>query len=232
MDLKKSFNNFLEVFRENFSIIIAIPTILGGLWQVISLVLISPIFLRFFSLSQLISDGIFVALLIIVAIGIPYIVALSTSTLFIKSSSKVKLILSGFSILLLMVSTYLDLHEKKFNIFILMFYSYSMFQFYLFNFTVNYRAENFSKFDKFIMIFIILSGIYISIVSIFNVGSEFSRSYKNIENIKYIELKTHKKYPCARVEYFNDKYIFIEKDSVSSSKSFIIEKFDVLTETN
>lgn len=232
MDFKKSFNNFLEVFRENFSIIIAIPTILGGLWQVISLVLISPIFLRFFSLSQLISDGIFVALLIIIAVGVPYIIALSISALFAKYSLKVKLIVSSFFTFILMLSTYLDINEKKFNFFILMFYSYSMFQYYQLNFTTNYRTHNFTKIDKFMMFFMIFSGIYISIFSVFKIGSEFSRSYKNIENIKYIELKIHKKYPCARVEYFNDKYIFIEKDSVSSSKTYIIEKFDVLTETN
>lgn len=113
-----------------------------------------------------------------------------------------------------------------------MFYSYSVFQYYLLNFTANYRVNNFTMIHKFMMILMILFVTYISIVSVFNVGSEFSRSYKNIENIKYVELKIHKKFPCARVEYFNDKYIFIEKDSVSSSKTYIIEKFDVLTETN
>ena len=49
-----------KTFRENLSLIILIPTILGGLWQFISLADISMSYIRFFSLTQLVVDGILI----------------------------------------------------------------------------------------------------------------------------------------------------------------------------
>jgi hypothetical protein len=47
-------------FKDNLSIIILIPTIIGGIWQLVELSSISTSFIRFFSLSQLVADGILI----------------------------------------------------------------------------------------------------------------------------------------------------------------------------
>lgn len=46
--------------KDNLSIIILIPTLIGGIWQLLELSSISTSFIRFFSLSQLVADGILV----------------------------------------------------------------------------------------------------------------------------------------------------------------------------
>ncbi|NDI97479.1 hypothetical protein GWA97_00095 [Flavobacterium sp. LaA7.5] len=46
--------------KENLNTLILLPTILGGLWQLIELSSISTSFIRFFSITQLISDGLLI----------------------------------------------------------------------------------------------------------------------------------------------------------------------------
>jgi hypothetical protein len=43
--------------KDNIGMIILVPTVLGGLWQIIELARIGIPFIRFFSVSQLVSDG-------------------------------------------------------------------------------------------------------------------------------------------------------------------------------
>lgn len=44
--------------KENLAAIILIPTLIGGLWQLLELLFIGPAYIRFFSISQLVPDGI------------------------------------------------------------------------------------------------------------------------------------------------------------------------------
>jgi len=46
--------------KDNISIIILVPTFLGGMWQIIELASIGTPFIRFFSASQLVSDGLLI----------------------------------------------------------------------------------------------------------------------------------------------------------------------------
>jgi len=50
----------LSKIKNNIQLILLIPTVLGGLWQVLELSFISTSYIRFFSVSQLISDGILI----------------------------------------------------------------------------------------------------------------------------------------------------------------------------
>ncbi|WP_075343724.1 hypothetical protein [Tenacibaculum agarivorans] len=50
----------LNWIKENLSIILIIPALIGGLWQIIELSYISTSYLRFFSPTQVISDGLLV----------------------------------------------------------------------------------------------------------------------------------------------------------------------------
>ena len=55
---------FINFIRENLTLFILVPTVLGGLWQVISLLNVGIPYLRFFSITQLISDGLILMLMI------------------------------------------------------------------------------------------------------------------------------------------------------------------------
>jgi hypothetical protein len=56
--LKKLYNNI----KDNLPMIALVPTILGGIWQLYKLGSISVSMISFFSVSQLISDGIIILL--------------------------------------------------------------------------------------------------------------------------------------------------------------------------
>jgi hypothetical protein len=50
----------VNLLKRNLSILLIIPTVLGGLWQLIELIIISPTLVRFFSLTQMIPDGLLI----------------------------------------------------------------------------------------------------------------------------------------------------------------------------
>ena len=52
--------------KEYFSLIIGVPTLLGGLWQLLELVAIGSPYIRFFSITQLIPDGILLLFCLVV----------------------------------------------------------------------------------------------------------------------------------------------------------------------
>ena len=56
--------SWLLFIKDNLAIIILVPTLLGGLWQVASLLSFGFSYLRFFSLSQLVSDGLLLIILL------------------------------------------------------------------------------------------------------------------------------------------------------------------------
>jgi hypothetical protein len=56
-------NEFKIWVKENIQIIVLVPTILGGLWQILELSLISTSMIRFFSISQLVADGLLILFL-------------------------------------------------------------------------------------------------------------------------------------------------------------------------
>lgn len=51
---------YIKFIKDNFSLIILFPTVVGGLWQLIELAFITPYYIRFFSISQVIQDGLLV----------------------------------------------------------------------------------------------------------------------------------------------------------------------------
>jgi len=61
--------------KENIGMIVLIPTFIGGLWQLMELVRLDTSYIRFFSLSQLASDGLlvmFVLLIYAIAVRLIY----------------------------------------------------------------------------------------------------------------------------------------------------------------
>lgn len=58
-------NKIYKTIQDNLAIIILLPTILGGLWQLIELSSLSFSFVRFFSVTQLLPDGLLILTMII-----------------------------------------------------------------------------------------------------------------------------------------------------------------------
>ncbi|ARK13449.1 hypothetical protein A6C57_25645 [Fibrella sp. ES10-3-2-2] len=104
---------YIEQLKENLSLITIVPLLLGGIWQVVLLSTISPSYIRFFSVSQQISDGV----LILFVSAFIYIIFLFGKKSFIKSidisyfenSSKWHLMFVSFGCLVVLagVSLYL-----------------------------------------------------------------------------------------------------------------------------
>ncbi len=55
---EKFYNDPLNFIKEHYTLLLIIPTLLGGIWQLIELISIDISFVRFFSITQLIQDGI------------------------------------------------------------------------------------------------------------------------------------------------------------------------------
>jgi len=67
--MKEYLKKYLDVINNYFSLIIAAPAVLGGLWQIVSLISIDPAFIRFFSVSQILADGLYM-LIVMSSFGI------------------------------------------------------------------------------------------------------------------------------------------------------------------
>lgn len=63
----------LQFWKRNLSLIVIIPYILGGIWQIIELSTISLAYIRFFSVTQSISDGLLVLVVLFLIVSILWI---------------------------------------------------------------------------------------------------------------------------------------------------------------
>ena len=69
----KILNDFKSNIKNNLPLIFLFPPLLGGVQQIIELLIISPSLIRFFSISQLISDGLFILIYFTIIVIIPYL---------------------------------------------------------------------------------------------------------------------------------------------------------------
>ncbi|HEN9540718.1 hypothetical protein ACT41N_00735 [Acinetobacter baumannii] len=60
---KKSFWTEIDFYKDHWSIIIFIPAFFGGFFQISRLYILNPSFIRFFSVQQVIPDGLFILFL-------------------------------------------------------------------------------------------------------------------------------------------------------------------------
>lgn len=67
-------NSFFEEQKNIVPLFLLVPTLIGGLWQIFELIFIDPSFIRFFSTSQLISDGILILSFLALIIAYIYFV--------------------------------------------------------------------------------------------------------------------------------------------------------------
>ncbi|MEN9909411.1 MAG: hypothetical protein RLZZ540_2560 [Bacteroidota bacterium] len=225
MKLQEKENNYMKLLRENFTLIVAVPTLLGGLWQVSQLVKIAPVFLRFFSLTQLVSDGLFITLLIFISVIIPFLMAFKLSKLMVKHLSVVWVfVLNILAILVVITLLLFDFDfEKKYFVYIIVFMAFVFFLNILLALNEDLRKIVPTKYDKIFLIVMTYLLIPMALGDICKLVNEFSKSNEKLENLNLYEKSIQEKYPCAKLEYFNDKYVFIQLDSMEINKSYLIK---------
>lgn len=124
---------YIDLINKNFSLLVAIPPLLGSIWQLLKLSSISISYIRFFSLSQLIPDGIIISIFIfILIVGIILIVYLykkfeirngglieekAESSVFMNKFIEVKKGNWIIAVLLYIVSLFLFIMIEKINFF-------------------------------------------------------------------------------------------------------------------
>lgn len=221
-----------EYFKDNLEIFILIPTILGGLWQLIELIRIDLSYVRFFSISQVISDGLLVLMFGLVFILLPRLVFAKASLEDSETSSgKIFIAFQIFYVLLwiwLLISTIKKIIENGFStLTIIIFYVATIL---LFN-SIYIVISRFFKIDR-IVYLIIIGGIYLFFILYFikNIFNIFHNLYhmpseKELKNIEYLECYLNKKKNEFEFLYANDNYIFVEDNK---TKQIEIVNFEEL----
>nr|WP_314896372.1 hypothetical protein [uncultured Flavobacterium sp.] len=212
-----------------------VPTVLGGVWQLFMLGSISSNMIRFFSISQLISDGLLVLGFFILPISIVYPIIKNRNKEKIDPlpTSKTENVLIISSLICIIVLMAILLSDIKILIQLKDFNSLKG----LLMIVCVFNAIIYTSFRKFIherltielfIIIIILINFIITTVAFYKVSKDIS----GIKNIEILISNIEKEDCYSKVPdilYFNDKYIFIQLEK-RNKKSILIKKFDDLFE--
>jgi hypothetical protein len=229
---KEIFISIKNFIKENLSLFILVPTILGGLLQIIQIFLISPALLRFFSLSQLVIDGLFVIIYFATVIFLPYYFAKRTMRFSKKISRDQRNFLMIIFYILVVFCIIINLvYQEDFKVNPLSDFLFEIFTFYIYGcgFFIDFPETNMSEELKFriqginlkMIILLVSYGIIFSFFAFIQISNTTP-----IDNFVVLEKKFEKDGE-VKLLYFNDKYVFLQIDSKDSSKTKIhIEKLD------
>ena len=224
MEKNKKYN--IEFIKSNLNLIILIPTILGGLWQLFELSSISISFIRFFSVSQIIPDGILL-LTFISIIFIAYRFSYKMTKSGLDESPSKTLNIIRFIIITIIggiwifVFIYRIIKLDKIELFGLIM-SIVFLTSILTSFFYLIKTDSISNFIKkplineIILTFLSLGVIFIFFILLNHSFDLFHKTYmfpNNWGNESKIESFINEKYdnkPEFDILYFNDKYFFLE----------------------
>lgn len=231
--------------KDNLGIITIIPIVFGGVWQILSLASISISYIRFFSVTQLISDGLLILLILLILF-----LAIRFGILIISDFNKNIDIDNSYlwhsyhifmTFLILVFFTYYSidiakelLQKNEFGVAVMVALIFILFLFFaiilrfLLGITAALIKINLIKVEKisdlkisesFSIIFVVVFLIFI-----FFTGKaiiQFHNAYyspKNLVNTqrllsKYCSDRKILSKSSVKIQYFNDKYIFIQKNN-------------------
>lgn len=230
-------NNLIELknlLKDNLSLLILIPTVLGGILQLIQLLSISPALIRFFSLSQLIIDGLFIVIYFIIAVVIPYFAAYKFMA-FTEKISSTKLKIVQIVCMVSIISTMIIhlLCGELFTVNVLYGFLFQIFTFFIYGCGLFIRSpihiNNFSEKtkNKIHRLNYFMIGL-VTCFGLFLASSTFIKITHSIpiDNFHSLE-KKYKSQGKVEILYFNDKYIFLRIESTIKDDSKIhIEKLE------
>lgn len=242
----------LEYLRQNLSVLIIIPAFLGGVWQLFELTSISISYIRFFSITQIVPDGLLIIYLLFVLV---LLLLISSNQLFLKIFLRKHLNISGYKLTTFAISVIntlfflLLIAPLKYalnwistgdilwllSIILILTLLYISIR----NINPKSRFSNYLKnkfqFDlsilKHVFTYLFIFGFTISIaLSIIKIHKTFTLPKSNLNIIK-LEKNLKKELNCKRlsIRYFNDQYIFWNVSTSNNKTVIYITKLDELT---
>ena len=227
--------------KENITMIALVPTLFGGIWQIIKLGALSSNMIRFFSISQLLSDGILFLLIVVFPIIfiIPIVLSddegLQEKSVNYTAAEKID---KDFLHILLYLTGIIFIIFSVFHIpkYITIDSISSLVQcivcMYIVMGILFYIIYKFFTKDAFLhKLYFCSYTIIISCVTFISYNN-ISRNFSGISNFDQMINKLEKSACYSKkpeILYFNDKYIFIQLE-LKSKKSILIKKIDDLFE--
>ncbi|MGK6343593.1 hypothetical protein ACMGDK_15255 [Chryseobacterium sp. DT-3] len=223
--------NFYTLIKENIALIVVIPSVLGGLEQLLRLFMIQPEMVRFFSVSQVIPDGLAIIIMTTLLFIIFYLwIRLYYMLLLLSEKFKIYSIgmfLLSLSILLFLIGiedyvmdNYVFVNafrnlKKEFNLIniffavlaspigVLVIYFLSTISQIRPNFHFLFSNNNFVK-----IAFIFLMTTVIAFPPIYNY--DYLLNFAFLKNDLKDTYKNLKHLESIDIEYVNDKYVIVE----------------------
>lgn len=206
-------NSAMTFLKEYFTIILFLPTLLGGLRQLYQLVSLSPSLIQFFSISQLLIDG------ILILIRVPlFLIGILLFGFYkaIKDNKRERIkfwiaVISGF--IGFSAYCYRIGVEENFYQLVKNFITLAINISFIFLYKFMGSAKNEIK-----AIGLIISAIILSIM--YDITDKQFDS--TIENISLLKKEVQSKYPNAEFKYYNDKFVIFENPL---NKRYIVKDF-------
>lgn len=241
---------------DNIQLIALFPAVLGGVWQILELSSMSLSFIRFFSVTQVVSDGLMILFFILVIYAVRVLVrstfnlkkgndieTLPSNSLFWKNLRIVLFyIVCGISLSFLIIrefitSNRIELGSLVVLIAILTICANGINHHFKIHNIYALIKEFLRRKEKIIFYFTIIFFLLVvyllpslfAAVGYFRSTYLIPKNFKNLDNIDCVLLNEHNiAVGSANVQYFNDNYIFVKyKDS--EIEKFVILDFDVIT---
>lgn len=209
----------LKTLKENAPYVVAVTTILGGINQFYNLTKIGKYYVRFFSLTQLISDGIWIIYLLLpLYISAIFLIPFTVeSDIFLELFNPIDknknykrhraIILNSSLIVFIYGFCFLSIYNNgwKYASLVLLLYSFVGFRanFWLLK---KYKNEDMFFYFGAISFTVFVASIYFASLRIFRDND----IPKNLENNKLVNQIIEENYPDYKYKllYMNDKYIF------------------------
>ncbi|MBL7909822.1 MAG: hypothetical protein JNJ41_02050 [Bacteroidia bacterium] len=225
--------------KENLSIVLLLPAVLGSIWQIVELASIQTAFIRFFSVTQLVADGALILFLMFFGfIGLRITRSFFKDKHFSLGTKEEEHKRKGITIALLLISSFViyivfvpavqELYksERISPIILLAFLPMSVIVLTLFlsSLASLLKAYGISldkiKHDGLRQLLTGLAAVsifFLSVKLLLFTASAFHKSFlmpENVVNTEYVKCKFNKskKRPVNNLKmvYFNDKFVFIE----------------------
>lgn len=248
-EAKNRFTDFtsLQFWKNNLSLIVIIPYMLGGIWQIVELSTISLTYIRFFSVTQSVSDGLLVLVVLFLIVSIWWIWRRRDVTermvrkwLMTETNVDVKIIVFLLTVtlsIILLLPLFAMINENwmiaslttLFVLWLAIFLSKDRFSNSQSKTLLQRAKIGLFQWSRFVLILVFI-GYLIGFTPFFfqNLRESLTSLDQNINIMTQKELIAHKaKIPVGsvKVNYFNDQFIFWEI-SLNSEKNVLVTSFN------
>ena len=226
--------NIKNDFKDNLSLIILLPTLLGGVYQAIELIIISPSLIRFFSISQLIADGLFILVYFVVILVMPYFAAYIILDLILKKHPKSLKILATIIFLLfialgLFLEVKQDFIERDNMLGFVVEIVLGLISVSVFNVIIRFFNNSQNNYTEWLRLYFAANLILSSLILSLTMYHRMSESIP-IDNFEILKKKYNDK-EKVKILYYNDKYIFLQIENSLKENNIHIEKIESILET-